>query len=174
MPVFATWLALVLTIGPADISAPWNPSPPYKTDSDWSYFRDGPMCSAAAFRPAGETALVLAYDGKEKFFSVGFTRPLTAGLKAGEGREMDVRLHRAAGVLDEGWEGVHFGVLPFDQGSMLMVSQPMADPAAKDFAEMHAVEFIDRGKTAGYFRMRNPSRAVKEIIRCSKEAAAKS
>ena len=142
---------------------------PYLADADWTYFRDGRLCKATGLQPAGANGLILSYDGDEKAFAVAFTRSPQPDLKTGDERPLDIRFHRAAGVLDEGWEDVLFLVVALDERSVLMVSQPMSDPAAKDFAEMQAVEFIDRGKKAGFFRMRNTARAVKEMLRCAKD-----
>ena len=147
--------------------------PPYKTEKSWTYFRNGGNCTAAAAQPSGSEILVMAYDAAEKAFSISFTNRRASALKDGDQRTMDIRLHRPSGVLDDGWEGVSFEVIRLPDGSAMFVSQPMDIPAARDFGEMEAVVFIDRGKTAGSFHMRNPKAAVKEMIRCAREQAGK-
>ena len=147
--------------------------PPYKVDKHWSYFRNQDNCSAAAIQPSNNAILLMAYDDREKAFSITFSTDRTSAMNEGDQRVFDLRLHRPAGVLDDGWEGVTFTVSTMIGSYAMMTSQWLDIPASRDFAEMNAVDFIAHGRSAGYFRMRNPNLAVKEMIRCARAISRK-
>ena len=163
------WLAAVSSAAPTAVEV----IPPYKTEKAWTFFRNQGNCTAGAAQPAGSEILMMAYDAERKAFSISFTNSRATDLKDGDQRTMDIRLHRPGGVLDDGWEGVGFAVFIMPDGRAMFVSQLMDIPAVRDFGEMEAVVFIDRGKTAGSFHMRDPKFAVKELIRCALEARIK-
>ena len=149
--------------------------PPYMTEKSWTFFRNDTNgnCTAGAAQPSGNEVLMMAYDAEEKAFSISFTSSRMTGLKDGDERMMDIRLHRPNGVLDDGWEGVRFAVFNAPNGHVLFVSELMDIPAARDFGEMESVVFIDHGNTAGSFRMRDPKFAVREMIRCAQDVRTK-
>ena len=149
--------------------------PPYKTEKSWLFYRNeaNGNCTAGAVQPSGDEILMMAYDAEQKVFSITFSKNRATGLKDGDERTMDIRLHRPNGVLDDGWEGVRFAVFMAPDGRALFTSEMMDLPAARDFGEMESVVFIDRGKTAGSFRMRDPKFAVKEMIACAERVRIK-
>ena len=165
--------ALVGLLVAASDVAPTAPIvvPPYKTEKSWTFFRNDANgnCTAGATQPSGSEVLMMAYDAEQKAFSISFSSSRTAGLKDGDQRTMDIRLHRPNGVIDDGWEGVQFAAFNAPDGHVMFISELMDIPAVRDFGEMESVVFIDRGKTAGKFRMRDPSFAVREMICCAQD-----
>lgn len=159
-------IALTLVQGaPTDVST--IPGA-YKSDGNWAYFRNEDHCTASAQQLGGDQILSLLLFDDRSSLALAFTRPAAPDLKSGDQRRLDIRFHRSQGVLDEGWEDVTFTVLDFAAGMSLMVGQPMAYPGWKDVSEMQEVEFIDRGRKAGQFRMRQPKRAIAELKDCIK------
>src|SRR4030095_11224376 len=144
------------------------PAAPYKVDDPWAFFRMEPGCMAVTLQPPSNEGVIMRYNATKKWFQVGFTKERASELGGGEGRLMDVRLHRPGGVLDDGWEDVAFFRDQLPDGTTIFMSQPMADPAARDFNEMEAVVFIDHGKTAGFFKLKGTKGAVSELLACAK------
>ena len=145
---------------------------PYKIDSPWSFYVNGGTCSAGMMQASNASILSIAFDARENAFTVGFTERKT-GAVAEVSRQMGIRLTRAGGVLDDGWEDIAFVGFDWTADQMLWVSQPMPDPAMHDFSDFESLVFIDHGRTVGAFRGRNNQAAVRELRRCAKEQKAK-
>ena len=146
---------------------------PYKVDSPWSFYVNGGTCSAGMIQASNNSTLIIAYDARENAFTVGFTER-KVGAAAESNRQMGIRLQRAGGVLDDGWEDIGFVGFDWTADQMMWLSQPMPDPAMHDFSDFESLVFIDHGRTAGAFRARNNQTAVRELRRCAKEQKTKS
>ncbi|MEP7316974.1 MAG: hypothetical protein ABI667_09780 [Sphingomicrobium sp.] len=170
----ASPLSVVLLAALAQASVPLGleATPPYKNDGSWSYFINDGLCSAGMAQPSNQSMLVFAFDADKNAFTVAFTETKRPATPAAE-RMMGIRLHRAGGVLDDGWEDISFTGLDWSADQLMWVSQPMPDPAMHDFSDFESMVFIDHGRTAGTFRGKNNRAAVRELRRCAMEQKAK-
>lgn len=144
----------------------------YKVDGVWSYFINNGTCSAGMVQPSNSAMLVIAFDAAKNDFTVGFTEPGKSAIPDNE-RAMGIRLHRAGGVLDDGWEDIAFMGFDWSASETMWVSQPMPDPAMHDFSDFESLVFIDHGRTAGTFRGMGNQAAVRELRRCAKQQKAR-
>ena len=118
-------------------------------------------------QPSNDAILMLMFDAGENAFTVGFTEQKKSTAPAAN-RLMGIRLHRADGVLDDGWEDIEFTGFDWPVDQIMWISQPMPDPAMHDFSDFVSLVFIDHGRAAGTFRGKGNQAAVRELRRCAK------
>ena len=164
--------ALLASLALATVPSGLAATQPYKVDGAWSYFINDGTCSAGMVQAANGAMLVIAFDAAKNDFTAGFTEPGKSVTPDGE-RAMGIRLHRAGGVLDDGWEDIAFMGFEWSASETMWVSQPMPDPAMHDFSDFESLVFIDHGRTAGTFRGKGNQAAVRELRRCAKQQKAK-
>ena len=165
-------IALLATFAQVPVPSGLQATNPYKIDGNWSYFVNEGTCSAGMGQPSNDAILVMAFDADKNAFTVAFTEHKRAVTPESE-RLMGIRLHRAGGVLDDGWEDIGFIDFDWSADQLMWVSQPMPDPAMHDFSDFESLVFIDHGRTAGAFRGKNNQVAVRELRRCAKEQKSK-
>lgn len=135
----------------------------------FSLYRNDDNCTIIASYTDGESVLV-RYDGKTKDVNIAFTNKNATSLT--ENDEKKIKIYFVDGKkLDDGWGETSFSVSIENNGTRMLVSQPMDAQLLDDFAKNDAVGFFYGDKMIASYTLKGSGEAIPALKTCAMQVA---